>query len=141
MARSRLCKKLKWVGLSITLFLIGIECLSLFWVIGYYFTKGSFGIGPGHVHAAYGGLAADVARLAGTGMYVKRIPHTISYIWEAPLIQTSSWVTPNTPGGTIMIALWVLILIAALPTAFLWWYDRQPLLSTDIPNEKGKAEA
>ena len=146
MAKLRRCQKLKWIGLSIVLLLIGVECLSIFWYVNcrFYHANYFFRIGEGYVRMAtvcvfrpsdvpgsqqivtlcVGNVVKEPRRPIISGApisYQSRPIPKLDPRYPAPFLYSFT----STITRYLDIELWFLILVAAISTAFLWWYDKR----------------
>lgn len=116
--RSRTRRILKWGGFIACVLIVVAWGGTLYWVVGYFWDGGGAAVGESGVcFYRICGRSGGYWRVTSTLLPFRRI---------LPQVRSSRGRTPATSGITVTrvcVPLWLPFLIAATPTAFLFWRD------------------
>ena len=110
--RSRTRRVLKWAGLLVSVLLVVAYVVSVWATVLCRVGSCDFGLSTGLLRVSSGLSFQSHSRLT-------------AYLHEPPSIYRISELTVFSGARNDIVPLWALIVLAALPTALLWWLDRR----------------
>jgi hypothetical protein len=116
---SRLRRVLKWAGLGVCVVIVAAFITSLRWEIGVVAPPGGLTLWLGCIH---------ITDLAQFGQHEWHVDDHGRFAWRE-VARGPAWIPWSYSlfgFPAVVVPLWILLLIIALPTALLWYRDRRP---------------
>ena len=114
---SRFRRIAKWTGLASCVVIAALWAVSLFWIAGISLSKSSVIIGDGVLELVY----YDDSRWGWGKVYAEPMGGILSLSFAFPFVNE----VPNLGLHSLNLPFWMLLTLAAIPTAILWHRDRR----------------